>query len=84
MPSACNSCISRNLRRNRALYVYMSELSEMNAEALAACASVFAGIRQGLFGADDYNAIWETLPENVREYVLGIAAAGRMPVEDNA
>ncbi len=62
----------------------MRDMIEMNAEALAACASVFAGIRRGLFGADDYPAIWETLPENVREYVLGLAAAGRMPVEDNA
>ncbi len=62
----------------------MSQTIEMNADALAACASVFAGVRRGLFAAEDYSAIWEALPENVRDYVLGIVAADRVPMEDNA
>jgi len=57
---------------------------EVNAEALTACASVFAGVELGLFSRDDYEAIWEALPENTRNYVLGIVAAGRIEIEDNA
>ncbi len=62
----------------------MRQTIEMNAEALTACASVFAGVNLGLFSQDDYTAIWETLPEETRDYVLGIVAAGRVEMEDNA
>lgn len=62
----------------------MSETIEISAAALTACASVFAGVRHGVFSQDDYTAIWESLPEDARDYVLEMAAANQMPVEDNS
>ncbi|HSP34340.1 MAG TPA: hypothetical protein VLU46_08500 [Thermoanaerobaculia bacterium] len=62
----------------------MTHRIEVNADALTACASVFAGVNLGLFDRDDYTAIWESLPDETRNYVLGIVAAGRIEMEDNA
>ncbi|HEX9160136.1 MAG TPA: hypothetical protein VF980_00400 [Thermoanaerobaculia bacterium] len=50
---------------------------ELNAETLAVCASVLAGVDRGLFVGDDYGAIWDRLPYGSREYVLELMAVAR-------
>ena len=55
----------------------MRQTIEINAEALAVCASVLGGFSRGILDTDDCRAIWETFPEETRDYFLEMLAATR-------
>jgi len=50
-------------------------MTELNADTLAVCASLFTGVSRGWFLGEDYTAIWEALPQDTRETVMEMLAA---------